>query len=462
MLGRYVERGTYPSALSSTRGPDLTGSPHVLRLPIGWPLLAVVGGYPVAWLLGVKLFAWPLLAVLLGVWLLGHRGSLRAPAGIGLWLSFIAWTVVSAFMLDGSGRLLSWGYREGLYVTATIVVLFLLNVAPRELPTRRITAAVVWLFAASVVLGMLGILFPDVALPTVAERVLPGSLTSIEFVSDQVQARLGGTAEFIGAVRPAAPYGYTNEWGAAMGVLLPLSIYGAHLVRRTWVRRLVWTLLGFSLVPIVISVNRGLWASVIVALVVVTVRAALARRFALLGGVGAAAVVAALLIAVTPLHEVIAHRLDRPNLSTRETLISGAIDLAQGSPLFGYGAPVESALADSNDVSVGTHGQVWTLLVSQGIPGATLYIAFFVVMLALTWKLQGWALWPWAAIVVSLAQMPFYNALPVPLVLAMIAVALCWRENEALRSAAVPHLDRAEPTGQQVRVASGALEGTRS
>jgi O-antigen ligase len=247
-----------------------------------------------------------------------------------------------------------------------------------------------------------------------------------------------------------------------MGVLLPLSIYGAHLVRRTWVRRLVWTLLAFSVVPIVISVNRGLWASVIVAMVVVTVRAALARRFALLGGVGAAAFVSGLLIAVTPLHDVIAHRLDRPNLSTRETLISGAIDLAQGSPLFGYGAPVESAVADSNDVSVGTHGQVWTLLVSQGIPGAILYIGFFAVMLTLTWKLQGWALWPWAAIVVSLAQMPFYNALPVPLVLAMIAVALCWRENEALRSAAMPHLDRTRPASRQDRVAVGALEGTRT
>lgn len=409
------------------------------NLPIGWPLLAIIGGYPVAWLLGVKLFLWPLVGVLLMLWLLQNRGSLRAPAGIGLWFLFLSWTLLSAFTLTGIDQVASWGYREGFYLTATVILIFLVNVSPRELPTRRLAIAVLSLFAATVALGMVGILYPDFALPTPAEKVLPQALTNIQFLSDQFRAQLGAKAEFIGAVRPAAPYAYTNEWGAAMGVLVPLAIYSTHLLRTARMRKIMWGVLAFSTVPIVISVNRGLWASVIVALTVVALRAGLARRFAVLSTVGAAVTVVALLIVLTPLHDVIANRLARPNLSTRESLIGGALALTRESPLFGHGAPVEvSTLSDTNAVAVGTHGQLWTLLVAQGLPGALFYVGFFAVVLVATWQIQGWALWAWSAIVVSLVQMPFYNALPVPLVLAMIAVAICWREL----ASSVQHFER--------------------
>lgn len=429
----------------------------------GWPLLAILGGYPVLWLLGLKLFAWPLMALLLAGWLVTHRARLRAPVGVGLWLLFIAWTLLSALTLTDVGRLASWGYREGFYLSATVVLVFLANVSPAELPTRRLTAAVSALFASAVVLGTLGLFIPDVEIPTLAEAVLPKSLTDIQFVSDQVRARFAGQAEFIGAVRPSVPFGYTNEWGAALGVMLPMVVYATHLIRSTFRRRLMWAIIAFSVVPIIVSVNRGLWVSVVVALLVVLSRAALARHVGVVVGVSAATLVGVVVVMATPLSDVIVHRFDRPNLGTRETLVSNALQLATDAPLFGHGAPVEIAsLADANSVAVGTHGQLWTLLVSQGIPGMLFYLGFFAVALAMTWRVRGWAVWLWAAVVVSVVQVPFYNSLPMPLVLAMVALALLWREYDAQRSRALKARAARTDAGTGESVSEHALyEGLR-
>jgi O-antigen ligase len=187
-------------------------------------------------------------------------------------------------------------------------------------------------------------------------------------------------------------------------------------------------LLAFSIVPIIVSVNRGLWISIVVALAVVAVRAGIAAHIrttitALIVAFGAGAV-----ILLTPLSGVISNRLGHANVSTRETLVSGAFALTRQSPLFGFGAPQTVNVANTNDVSVGTHGQFYTLLVSHGIPGTAFYVAFFLVALYITRRVQGPAVWAWAAVVVSLVQLAFYNSIPVPLVLAMMAIACCLRE----------------------------------
>ena len=52
--------------------------------------------------------------------------------------------------------------------------------------------------------------------------------------------------------------------------------------------------------------------------------------------------------------------------------------------MLGFGTPVaDEYLADSNSVSVGTHGQLWTLLVSNGYVATGLYLLFLVVVLVL-------------------------------------------------------------------------------
>jgi hypothetical protein len=84
------------------------------------------------------------------------------------------------------------------------------------------------------------------------------------------------------------------------------------------------------------------------------------------------------------------------------------------SPLVGYGAPLPSQdLGLSADASVGTHGQMWTLLVSQGIPGAALFLGFWLAMFFATWRVRTPALWLNAAILILMVQLPYYNVLPV-------------------------------------------------
>lgn len=426
---------------------------HVSRSPERL-ILAVIAGYPLVWLLGLRLFVWPVLGVLLLWSLLQRRGRVLAPRGFGLWLLFLAWTLLSVLTLDSVSRVLGWGYREVYYVTATAVLLALINVREQVVLRRQVASAVCALFCASVLLGIIGLVMPDVQIPTPPQWILPGAVQGVPFIADGISASFGGTAEFLGTTRPSAPYGYTNEWGAAMGVLIPLTVFYAQDLRsRRW-RRFVWTVMAISPVPIVMSVNRGLWVSILAALLIVAVRAALARRVEILGAMVVAGSVLAAVVLATPLRDVILNRLNRPNLDTRETLIQQAFILLQESPVFGHGAPVEvTNVANTNDVSVGTHGQLWTILVSQGLPGVLFYTAFFATVLITTWRLSGRAWWLWAAVAVLAVQMPFYNAIPVPLVLCMVAVATMVRYPTWDRSVPADDLARsAPPSGVAVSV----------
>lgn len=409
--------------------------PPRTRVP-GMSLLVVLVGYPVLWALGVQVAAWPAVAVLLGVWLVARRGDLVVPRGFGLWLLFLGWTVVSALALEGFDRYFAWGFRETLYLSATVVLVFLVNAPSRLLPSRLLALSVLALWAATVLTGLVGVLVPDLSFRSLAEMVLPSELTDVQFVRDQIHPDFGNSTELLGVSRPSALYSYTNSWGAVLGVLVPFAVYSKRHLRSPWAHAAFWVVLAVSVVPIVVSVNRGLWVSIVVACLFIAVRGAMAGRPAVLAGVLLSAAGAAAVVYLSPLWDVLQHRLDTPNTGTRETLVGASFELASRSPIIGYGAPVTvTTIADTNDVSIGTHGQLWTLLVSHGYPGVAFYFGFFLVTLVVTWKLAPHAWWLQATIVVFLIQSPFYNALPVPLVLAMMAVALCLRENGLHRSA---------------------------
>ena len=391
------------------------------------------------WALGARLLVWPAVAVGLAWWLVSRRVPLRAPTGSLLWAGFLGWTLLSVLTVTDAGRLAAWAYRESLYVSATVVLVFCVSVPARRMPTRSVAVALVWLFALTVALGCLGLLLPDAFLPTLVQRVLPSSLLHSPFVADQVEARLSATATFLGEVRPVAPFGYTNEWGAAMGMLFPLTVWARGWLRTRAARAATGALLALAVVPSVLSVNRGLWISVLVACVAVLARAAAGLRARTLGLTTAAVLAGALVVRFTPLWDAVLGRLERPNLGTRSTLAGDALSLVLRSPWFGYGAPQPPAVTvGTNDLSVGTHGQLFTLLVSQGVPGAALYLGCLVTLIVATWRVAARAWWAWSALVVLLVQAPFYNALPVPLVLGFVAAAMCLRDLRPARATTTP------------------------
>ena len=414
---------------------DLAALPAARRSgrPAGLTLILVFWGYPFLWALGLQEASWPVCASFLGVWLFRRRDRLVVPSGFGIWLLFLGWTLASALVLQGGSRILAWGYRESLYLSGTVILVFLVNTSPKELSTRRMNLMVLALWAATVLTGLFGLFEPQIEFKSLAELVLPHSLTNIPFVFDQIHPRFGDQTELLGVTRPTAMYSYTNSWGAALGMLTPMALYARQFLLTRRARLSFWIILVLSLIPTIVSVNRGLWVSLVVAGLVVGGRGVLLRRPAVFAGVlGTGAIIAAV-VWFSPLLDILQKRLQTPNTGTRQVLIQAAIDLVAGSPVVGYGAPVTvTTISNTNNVSVGTHGQLWTLLVSHGYPGAALYLGFFLFCLIATRHLGHTAMWLQATIVVFITQALFYNALPVPLVLVMLAVALGVREHAAL------------------------------
>jgi len=408
---------------------------NAARLPAGWPLYALFFGYPLWWALGLQGFVWPMFAVPMAFALLRRR-AVRVPRGFGIWLLFILWMLVSALQLQDTSRILSFAYRGSLYLSATILLLYVFNLSTERVPTPRIVYALTWLWLATVVGGYAGILFPHAEFRSLAEFALPGALTSNPFIHSLVHPGLAESTHLLGfnLARPKAPYNYTNEWGSNLAILTPVAAYAFHFIRRRLWRVLLLVALVASFVPIVLSINRGLWLSLSIGILYVVTRTGLRGHARLLFGTLAALALGVALVVFSPLGHVVTERFAHPNTQARSELYSEATDAALESPVLGHGATLPSSDAGP---SVGTHGQLWTLVVSQGFPGMALFVGFFLVMFLITWRVSLWGLWPHAVLLVALSQLAIYNMLPVQIHTLAVVIVLAWRDVVA-RGSAVP------------------------
>jgi hypothetical protein len=192
------------------------------------------------------------------------------------------------------------------------------------------------------------------------------------------------------------------------------------------------------------SLNRGAWIGAALAVFYLAVRFAIRGKAALLGGLCAAVVIAALLVFATPLHTVIAARLQHGKSNNlRADLDSLSITDGLASPVIGYGdtrqeqgSPRSIAIGPSlkcptcGQLEVGSTGQLWLLLICDGVVGAALYLGFF-----------GYAIWyyrrdptpaAWAGVLVLLLSFVYlftYDAVPAPLGFTMLAYALMWKNG---------------------------------
>lgn len=395
-------------------------------LLVGLPLLIAIVSYPLAWLVGLELVVWPLVASLCVIGLIVRPRRIRTPRGTLLLAAFIAWAAASAALIPNVERLLAWGYRTSHYVAALIIIVFIVSTTERELPTARLGRAVVWLWGAVVIGGLVGLAWPDVTFPSLLALVLPVNQMP-QFVADSMILGFGASKEWLGAIRPATFFAYTNTWAATLGLLTPLAFYGRQHLRRRWSRNAFVVLFIISLVPAVMSANRGLWVSlVLLAVGAAAVLVATGHVVRALSALGALALVG-LVVRVSPLWTLIEQRLFvNQNLAVREDLVGSAIGLAARSPVLGYGTPTRLDL--QSGPAVGTHGQYWTIAVSHGFVALALYVSFFVVVLWYTRRAGLQATWLRVTIIVLLAQGFFYSAIPMPVVVAGIATALLVRE----------------------------------
>jgi polysaccharide biosynthesis protein PslJ len=408
------------------------------RLPTGWPLLAILVLFPLWYVLGLGGFIWIILAVPMFVHLIIAR-TWRVPRGFFIWLFFLGWIALSSIQISHSTNWLTYGYRTASYLAATVVFIYVVNTDEKDLPTEKIIKALTIFWVVIVVGGYLGLALPDFAFSTPAGKLL-GSLGSNRLLVALVHPRLtqaealGGTAAIGHAIpRPAAPFAYTNWWGANFAFLVPFVILAFRRTESRRMRAVLIGLLAASLVPFIYSINRGAWLSLAVGGLYTLVRFAGRRRGrrAAIGGVALLVVLAGATM-VTPLGGVIQARLGHAgSASLRLSLYQQSAQGVSQSPVVGYGVPLPQPVSQYTLPNIGTQGQLWLVLVSVGVPGLIFFLAW---LLYVFWVSRSpddpVSFAVHVSILVGLIQLPFYGWMPTEMFLVMIVAAFVWRNRE--------------------------------
>ena len=441
----------------STHIPDLRAK----KRP-GWPLVALLLLYPLWWALGLGVMIFPILAVPMAVALIRqHRSGRRValPPGFPLWLLFLGTVVIGVAVLsadpDGvvrasaAERILAVSFRLAEYASLTILLIYAGNLpVVAAISQRRLVKLLAWLFVVTVAGGLLGTFAGHFGFTSPVELLLPQGVRSKGFIKSLVHPYAAQIMDLVGdpQPRPAAPWGYTNTWGnnfCLLVVWFAAAVWGQTTRRRVKVAALA--LLAVSAIPVVHSLNRGLWIGLGVTVAYVAVRQAWAGRLGLLlAGTGAAVLLAGAL-AVTPLGDVVGKRLENGKSNgVRMYLTERALDGFRQSPLVGFGSTrstlggrqsiavgESSACERCGNFTVGGNGQLWQLLFAHGAVGTVGYLGFF-----------GYALWRFrrdrspigiagqAAIVGTFVAMFWYNSLVTPLAFTFLAYALLWRAQQ--------------------------------
>jgi hypothetical protein len=449
-----------PPRSAARRAPAPQSSTPPRGLP-AWPLAATLLFYPLWWALGLGVLIFPMMAVPMAIALIrAHAGGrpVRLPPGFALWAMFLAVVVISIGALGAdppgtvpgtaTGRLLAVLFRLGEYLSLTVLLVYAGNLAESELPRRRLVRLLGWLFVVTVAGGLLGVFAGHFAFTSPVELLLPHGVRAKGFVQSLVHPYAAQVMDLVGenTPRPAAPWGYTNTWGnnfCLLVVWFVAAVWGAATAIRT--RVLALACLAVSVVPVVISLNRGLWIGLAVSAGYVAVRLAVAGRVWVIGALVAAALALGGAVAVTPLGAIVAARLDNGKSNgVRSYLMQRAIDGVARSPVIGFGS-TRTTTGGRNSITVGEsadcercgnftvggNGQLWQLLFAHGLLGTGAYLSFF-----------GYGLWRFrrdrspiglaggAAIAGSFAATLWYNALVTPLAFAFLAYALLWRNDE--------------------------------
>ncbi|WP_067496161.1 O-antigen ligase [Actinoplanes sp. TFC3] len=424
-----------------------------------WPVAGILAFYPLWWALGLGVLIFPIMAVPMLVLLVRRRAAgraLRLPPGAGWWALFLAAVVISIAALGAdpagtvvehaSARVLAVAYRLAMYLSLSVLLVYTGNLTESELSRRRLVKLLGWLFVVTVAGGLLGMVAGRFEFTSPVEWLLPSNVRSKGFVQSLVHPYAAQLMDLVGGEkpRPAAPWGYTNTWGNNFCLLMGWAVVAAWASRRTGIKILALLCLAVSIVPAVVSLNRGLWIGVGVIVVYVAARYVLMGRLWIIGAVALAGAGLVVALIATPLGDVVNARLDNGKSNgVRSFLIERALDGFAESPVIGYGS-TRNTIGGRNSITVGEsagcercgnftvggNGQLWQLLYAHGAVGTIAYLGFF-----------GYGLWRFrrdrtpigvaasAAIVSSFSAMLWYNAIPTPLAFMFLAYALLWRNE---------------------------------
>lgn len=438
------------SSRSGTTG-DLpayqTPAPLSAKLLPAWPALLPFAAYALWWILGIGDFIWIIAGFAIVASWIGVR-DMRLATPMIIWVLFLLWVVASIAMNDTTGRVLGAVYRLLLYGAAGAFAIHIYN-ARHTITITHATRAMLWFLAGMTVCGYLALAAPELTIRTPMAYLMPGGLLNNELIRDMVirnTTQWNPQAWIAQDVRPVAPFLYANTWGNVYSLVLPLVILHLWLVR-TFSREF-W----FALVVIVASapvalatLNRGMFIGLAAVLFWVAFQAL--RRGAygsVLGGLGLMGVVGALWW-VSPWSSGLFNRVsETESTEDRGTLYQDTYAGALQSPLFGYGSPRPGEAPWLP--SLGTQGQLWTVMYSHGFVGLALFMGFLLVIFAILWRRTD----PVGAllgglILATVVETIFYGMMT-GIFVTMLAVGLALRTDAGARGpethAAVSSVDR--------------------
>lgn len=404
---------------------------NTLRLPVTWPLVFLFVAFPVWWVLGVSAFTWPIIALPMLLALL-WRGTIRAPVAFALWLAFISWVLLSGLQISTGTTILTFTYRLILYCAAAVLFLYVYNMPRSAWLDSRVLRALTIFWLVVIAGGYAGILLGSHTFTAPIDYLLPHGLRDKQFVQELVQPVFAQVQTFLGfpVPRPAAPFAYTNEWGGNIAVLTFVAFAALAVTGRGRWRKLIIAALLLSVVPMAVSLDRGMFLSLAIGIFYVSARLALRGRLRTLLTVVSVVVLAVFIVALTPLRHLVLESFSSTHGNsdqTRTNLYQQASAGAGASPIFGYGAPALSP-GQTSGPAIGTQGELWMVLYSHGYPALVFFIGFFAAGLWQTRHARGTAgLCLHAVPLVALSQIAVYGWEPVEMQVVMVAAALAYR-----------------------------------
>lgn len=394
-----------------------------------WPFAAMFAFFPLWWFLGPGDMAWIPFGMVMALYM-WRRGGIEAPRSFALWLMFLLLMLLSVVGIDSVGRLIGFAYRAAQYVTFAIVFLYVYNA--RERLTQRYVLGVLTVFWVwTVVGGYASVAFPAFSFDTLMSYVLPQGLLSNELVGEMATRRLtqhkpDGWLDL--DPRPSAPFLYTNSWGNVYSMLLPVAICYSYMVRQSWKAIPLVLLVPLSLVPAVLTLNRGMFLGLAVAFGFIAVMALLGQQRRLLLGLSGLVILLAGGAVALDAQDRISDRTEASSTTeNRASLYQETFERTLDSPLFGYGAPRPSHY--EGYPSAGTQGQIWTVMFSHGFPALCFFLAWL-----------GWSLFASlqvrnpqrivlsSVLLVILVESAYYGVATNGLILSMAIAAVLMRE----------------------------------
>lgn len=437
--GPLLRAGAPPTAARSADGRE-AAQREPRPLP-SWPVDGLLWGFPVWWLMGLTPFVVVIFAAVMAA-LLVVRGRVSLLRGTGPWYGYVLWVGPCALALDSASRFIGFGQRWANLLATAVVILYASN-ARERLSSRRIVAGLAFLWVVVVVGGYLGVLWPATRLTTPVGLLLPGAITSNSYVQDLVFPPFAEVQQPWGAPepynRPSAPFPYANGWGSAMALLTPVAVAAVLLTRSRRVRTALVVVMVAASVPMLASLNRGMFLALALALVYVMSRLLLRGRvvqFVVLVLAGAAALGA---FAASGLFAGISSRTTYSSTNDgRLAIYTETFTRTLDSPVIGYGAPRPSEILD---ISAGTQGHFWQVMFSYGFVGLALFLWFLWGVTIRTAAAPTTAdLWLHATLVVA-SMTIFYYGLDTMQMLAIALVAVVLLRGPAAGPAVRPALD---------------------